>query len=407
MKELLKKSQLLLITFSLTATFFSCKKESQEITKEDNVDNIIKIDNSISSSRVDLSNQNIVLNFQAPTETVSGKLGMSTQASAPDFPYQLVFKGKINPQIGVNNNPLSALGVSAYGNYYAISYQTPGEAYGGGVDVIQIQSGSPQLITSVSTPDADVTCINNGGGRLYLGMDLKTYEKYNYPAPSVVGIVKTNGGSLSDPQIVGLEGYSTKDIKFNEYNGKLYTASSTNGGVSVISFSGAKATRTAFTPFGGARSVTISNRDVVVTNGYSYTTVDLNTAAHSNYKLWPIPSNDVGIGAVASLSNGNFLFGNNFSLIHVDKDNNSLLDQIDVGGWVNSISIVGDKIYASTGNSLVVAVIENNKIKIIAKTHFSTVFGGSFNVISSRIAGNYVFVACGDRGTYVFNLKKS
>lgn len=400
-----KNKYLLVASLLLTATIYSCKKETQEVVSdEDGASKIIKI-NSTPSNRVDLSNEGITLDFQAATES-NGKVATAA-TTASEFPYQLVFKGKINPQIGANNNALSALEVSAYGNYYAIAYQTPGAAYGGGVDVIQIQSGAPQLISSVSTPEADVTCINNGGGRLYLGMDLKTFESFKYPAPAVVGIVKTNGGSLEDPQVVGLEGYSTKDVKYNTQNGKLYAASSTNGGVSIISFAGQKASRTAFQSYGGARSITFSNNDIIATNGYSYTTLDANTAAQSTYQWWPIQSNEVNIGSVASLTNGNFLFGNNYYLIHVDKSSGQLLDQIDLGGWVNSISIVADKIYVSAGNSLVVAQIENNKIKVLAKTHFSSTFGGDFNVISSRVAGNYVFVACGNRGTYVFNLKKS
>ncbi len=400
-----RNKYLLVASLLLTATIYSCKKETQEVVaKEDGASNIIKI-NSNPSNRVDLSNEGLTLDFQAATET-NGKVA-TLAATAPEFPYQLVFKGKINPQIGASNNALSALEVSAYGNYYAIAYQTPGSAYGGGVDVIQIQSGAPQLISSVSTPDADVTCINNGGGRLYLGMDLRTFESYSYPAPAVVGIVKTNGGSLEDPQVVGLEGYSTKDVKYNTQNGKVYAASSTNGGVSIISFTGQKASRTAFQSYGGARSITFSNNDIIATNGYSYTTLDANTAAQSTYQWWPIQSNEVNIGSVASLTNGNFLFGNNYYLIHVNKANGQLLDQVDLGGWVNSISIVDGKIYVSAGNSLVVAQIENDKIKILAKTHFSSTFGGDFNVISSRVAGSYVFVACGNRGTYVFNLKKS
>lgn len=404
---MLKNKYLLVATLLLSATIYSCKKETQDLpTQEDEAAKIMKINNTSSSNRVDLTNEGLTLNFQTTSENIGSKTA-TTQAEASSFPYQLVYKGKINPQIGADNNALSALEISAYGNYYAIAYQTPGAAYGGGVDVIQIQSGAPQLVASVNIPDADVTCINKGGGRLYLGMDLKTYETYKYPAPAVVGIVKTSGGNLEDPQVVGLEGFSTKDVVFNDNNGKLYAASSTNGGVSVISFTGQKASRTGYQPYGGARSITISNNEVVATNGYSYTNLDPNTVAQSSYKWWPIPSNDVGIGRVASLANGNFLFGNNYYLIHVDKTSGNLLDQVDVGGWVNSISIVADKIYVSTGNSLVVAVIENNKIKIIAKTHFSSTFGGDFNVISSRIAGTYVFVACGNRGTYVFNLKKS
>lgn len=396
---------LLVAALLLSATMYSCKKDAPVGLQEEDAASIIKINNAASNNRVDLSESGLTLDFEN-TANISTN-GIVTDASAPSFPFQLVYKGKITPQLGANNTALSALRVSAYGNYYAIAYQTPGANYGGGVDVIQIQSGAPQLLTSVATPDADITCINNGGGRLYLGMDLKTYEKYKYPAPAVVGIVKTSEGNLAEPQIVGLEGFSTKDLAFNEYNGKLYAASSEKGGVSVISFTGQKASRTAFQWYGGVKSITIANREVVATNGYSYTTLNLNTAVQTGYKWWPIPSNSEGIGSVAALSNGNFVFGNNYGLIYVDKTSGNLINQIDAGGWVNSISVVADKIYVSTGNTLLVAVIENNKIKVIARTHFPTAFGGKFEVLSSRVAGNYVFVACGNRGTYVFNLKKS
>ncbi|MNR12356.1 hypothetical protein D3C85_1287070 [compost metagenome] len=124
----------------------------------------------------------------------------------------------------------------------------------------------------------------------------------------------------------------------------------------------------------------------------------------SKYTEWPIPSIHIPIGRAASLSNGNFIFGNSKALIYVNKADGSRLDITEVGGTINSISIVNEKIYISAGNALLVAEIQNGKIKIIARTHFDTTFGGSFNVISSRVAGNYVFVACGNKGTYVFNL---
>lgn len=400
-----KNKYLLVAAVLVSATIYSCKKETNDLsTQEDEAGKIIKINNS-ASGRVDESQAGLELNFEGVSQT--GNSLVKTDATTSEFPYKLVYKGKIEPQIGASNNALSALEVSAYGNYYAIAYQTPGAAYGGGVDVIQIQSGAPKLISSVSTPDADVTCVNNGGGRLYLGMDLRTFESYSYPAPAVVGIVKTNGGSLAEPQVVGLEGYSTKDVRYNANNDKVYAASSTQGGISVISFTGQKASRTAFQSYGDARSITISGTDVIATNGYSYSHFDPITLAMSPYKHWPIPSTELSLGRTSSLSNGNFIFGNSEALVYVSKSTGELLDMTNVGGSVNSISVVADKIYISTGNSLVVAQIENNKIKVIARTHFQSTFGGTFNVISSRVAGNYVFVACGNRGTYVFNLLAS
>ena len=407
-----KNKYLFVAAVVLSATIYSCKKETQDlVAQDDNAAKIINANSTSSLNRVDLSDEGLTLNFQSATETAGAK---TTEAVAPAFPYQLVYRGRVKSQVGVNNNSLSALEVSAYGNYYAIGYQTPGNAYGGGVDVIQLQSsGAPQVIGAVSTKDADVTCVTSGGGRLFVGMDLETFESFKYPAPAVVGVIKINNNNLQDAQVVGLEGYSTTAIKYNETNGKLYTTSATNGGVSIISISGDKASRTAFQSYGGAKSLTFSNNELIATNGYSYAKFDVNTAAESTYQHWPVESNNVGIGAVASTSNGNFLFGNNFALIYVNKADNKLLHQVDlrgtnaIGGWINSISIVDGKIYVSTGNSLVVAEIVNNKIEVLAKTHFSSKFGGQFNVISSKVVGSKVFVACGDRGTYVFDLKKA
>lgn len=406
---MLKKRFLLVATVLFSTTIYSCKKETQELTDVDvelnNATKIIKINNTNSQGRVDLNSEGLVLNFQANAGTLNANV--ATDALTPAFPYQLVYKGKIAPQIGVNNNALSALEVSPYGNYYAIAYQTPGEAYGGGVDIFQLQaSGTPQLVSAVSTTEADVTCLSNGNGRLYLGMDLETHEDYSLPAPSVAGIIKVEGNSLTQAQVVGLQGYSTKDIKYNESNGKLYAASANNGGISIISFTGQTATKTAFQSYGEVKSITFSNNDIIATNGYSYATFNPTTAVIGNYKHWIIPSNQEGIGSVASTSNGNFLFGNNYYLIYVDKNSNALLDQVDVAGSINSISIVNDKIYISTGSSLIVAQIENDKIKILARTHFPTAFGGGFNVLKSRVIGSTVIVACGDRGTYIFDLKK-
>ena len=390
----------------LMATVFSCKKDSQDIVQEDPAAQIIKIENTSSTDRIDLADEGLTLDFENYA-TGSGNVVKGTGNTVAAFPYQLVFKGKINPKIGADNNALSALEVSAYGDYYAVAYQTPGDKFGGGVDVIDMKAGKPKLVTSVATPDADINCITNGGGRLYLGMDLKTYEKYDYPAPAVFGVVNIDGGSLNQPKVVGLEGFSTKDVKYNTTNGKVYTASGTQGGVSIISFAGNRASRTAFQPYGGARSIAISNGQVIATNGYSYADFESNTAAETNYRHWPIRSNEINIGGVSALANGNFIYGNNYSLIYVDKASGTLIDEVELSGWVNSISIVNDKMYISAGNSLVVAIIENNKIKVLAKTHFATVFGGKFNVISSKVAGNHVFVACGSRGTYVFKLKES
>lgn len=388
-----------------SVTIYSCKKEPSGITNQDDIaSKILKINNNVSSSRLDLSNQGTILNFETVNQTAN---------TASSYTHQLIYKGKINPLVGLSGKTLSALQVANMGTQYVIGYQLPGDGFDGGVDVVDLNSGNPSLSSTVHTPNADVTCVEAGGTRLYLGMDLKTYESFDFPAPAVVGIIGVHGGTLNNPDIVGIPaGYSTKDVKYNVINGKLYAASSTQGGVASYNFYSHKAVLESYAPYGLVRSITFSGNEVIATNGYSFTNYNPNTLAQTNYRWWPIQSNEINIGSVSTLKNGNFIFGNNYSLVYVDKTSGSLLDQIDVGGWITSVSVAKDpvdnnieNIFIATGNSLVIARIVNNKIEITAKTHFASTFGGDFNVISAFVAGKYVFVACGDKGTYVFEYK--
>lgn len=403
--EMNKKRILTVIALASFVLIYSCKKENTS-TPDPEVDatKIIEI-SAQSSNRIDASDAGLEIAFQDGNSTTTKSAGF--QATLPaSYPYTLVYRGKINPMLGKDGQPLSALQVAAYSNYYAVGYQTPGDKFGGGIDVFQMQGGAPVLLSSVSTPDADVTCVANGGGKMYFGMDLGTFESYGFEKPATVGVVKTTGGSLSEPGVVGLKGYSVKDLKYNTTSGKLYAATSTEGGLSVINVSAAKPKLNSFTYFGGSRSLDFAENEVVATNTAEYQFYDLQTGVKKSNAFWPIPSND-RMGSLTVTPDGNLMYGNNYKLVYVDKATNALLDEIDLGGWINSITVVDGKIYVAAGNSLVVATVSDGKIKALAKTHFATAFGGSFNVISVKVAGIYVFVACGNRGTYVFSLKKA
>ena len=380
---MLKNKYVLIATLLLSATIYSCKKDSTKLPQEDGAVAIMKINNDISANRVDVANQGLILNFE--TATSQPGTGVLNNSKTADLPFELIFKGKIEPQLDDEKNALSALEVTNYGGLFMIAYQTPGSKFGGGVDMIDMQSNGPKLVSSISTPDADITCINNGGDRVFLGMDLKTFEKYDYAAPAVVGVVSVKGATFYDPQAVGLEGYSTKDLKFNKENGKLYAATSTNGGISVISFDGGKAVKTAYQPYGGARSIAISKKEVIATNGYSYSSFDLDNAAQTFYKHWPIESDKINIGNMTTLEDGNFLFGNNYALIYVDKESGKLIDQVDVGGWVNSISMFKKFIFISFCVISVLRFITKNK-KITKTITAAKIVVVELSIISSTCA---------------------
>ncbi|WP_113639590.1 hypothetical protein [Nubsella zeaxanthinifaciens] len=398
-----KNKFLVVCSLLLTVTIFSCKKNTDTITNTEEADPILQISNKAETDRIDIANDGASVPFTS-METTS----KSVQATAAVYPYELIYNGKINPIKDNQNKPLSALDVTSLGNnYFGVAYMTIGEKYYGGVDVFKLSANNnPELISSVTSPNADINKIKIGGNKIFLGVDLKDYEARNFQAPAVVGMVDINNTGLQNPQYIPLKGYSVTDLDYSAANNKLYAASAENGGLSVISFNNGTPSLTSFAYYGALRAITFSGADLFASNAYSYSKFNPSTAELLNLQSWPVRSDDVQIGALTTAPNGNFLFGNNYALIYVNKTTNALIDQVDLGGWIYSISVVNDKIYIAAGNSIVVATIENGHLKLLAKTHFESTFGaGNFVINNVHVTGDKVVVTCGTKGTYVFTLK--
>lgn len=398
-----KNKFLVVCSLLLTVTIFSCKKNTEDISSKEETDPILLISNKAETERVDVANIGSTLPFTTMEST-----GKAVEATSTAYPFELIYNGKINPIKDNQNKPLSALDVTSLGNnYFGVAYMTIGEKYYGGVDVFRLSASSqPELISSVTSPNADINKIKIGGNKIFLGVDLKDYEARKYEAPAVVGMVDINNTGLQNPQYIPLKGYSVTDLDYSAENNKLYAASAENGGLSVISFNNGAASLSSFSYYGSLRAIAFSGSDLFASNAYSYSKFNPTTAELLNLQSWPVRSDEVQIGALTALANGNFLFGNNYALIYVNKTNNALIDQVDLGGWIYSISVVNDKIYIAAGNSIVVATLENGHIKLLAKTHFASTFGGGNFVINNvHVTGDKVLVTCGTKGTYVFTLR--
>jgi hypothetical protein len=391
--------------FLFLITLYSCKKEKL-IIEDNHASQIININNNPDPSRVSLVDNDLTVDFTPEGNAVSSK-GNTTKSS---IFYQLMFKGKIN-SLQYNGESLGAIQVASMGNFFAVSYLKSGEEFAGGMDVFRLNNGVPQLLSTVQTPNADITSLTSGDGKFFIGTDLKTFESFNYQSPAVVGVVNVVGGSLNNPQIVPLTGFSVQDLVYNSANQKLYAATSTKGGLSVVSFNNNVGARTAYTAYDNLKSLAIAGNKITGCTGTEYANFDLTDGKLiGNASSWPIPNNyDQSSGKLNILQDGKLLFGNNNSLILVNPDNNTLLDEINVGGFVNSISIVNNLIYITTGNSILVAKINNDKeILILTKIHLYTSFPGvRFDVISVKVVGNYVIAACGPAGVYVFELTRA
>jgi hypothetical protein len=92
--------------------------------------------------------------------------GLLKGAVYDDFIMTLI--AEIDPP-QVNGGSLQASSVSLSGGYAYISYNTAGEAYAGGVDVVRLNSGTdPEIVSSVVYDSADVHSLYYRDGELYL-----------------------------------------------------------------------------------------------------------------------------------------------------------------------------------------------------------------------------------------------
>nr|MCU0323551.1 hypothetical protein [Chitinophagaceae bacterium] len=266
----MNKLTLSLLCFSFLF-LFSCKKENIDTANDPvNAAKIINIDNNPDFSRVSQGNGFVDFATENSVSSLKGNRTSSTSST------RLVFKGRISA-LQHNGEPLSAIQVAAFGNLFAVSYLKTGDEFSGGLDVFRLNNGVPQLLSTVKTPDADITSITSGGGKFFIGADLKNFESFNYQAPATVGVVSINGGNLINPQIIPLAGFSVKDLLYHQANQKLYVATSTRGGLSIISFNNnGIGSRTNFTNYDRLRSLAISGNQIIGTTSTEYRNFDLN-----------------------------------------------------------------------------------------------------------------------------------
>lgn len=81
----------------------------------------------------------------------------------------LLLRAEITPPV-IGGSPVYATSISVSEPYVFVTYSTPGAAFGGGIDVVDISSlSAPTLVSSVSLPDADALAATADGSRLYVG----------------------------------------------------------------------------------------------------------------------------------------------------------------------------------------------------------------------------------------------
>jgi hypothetical protein len=312
--------------------------------------------------RITITNDETVLNDRVTItdEDISVEesgLGKGTRTMA----FSLKMLAEIKPPVG-NNQTLQATSVALVGGFAYVSYMMIGEAAIGGVDVVQLKSGSnPSLRSQAIFADTDIISVSYDDNKVYFA-GATSNPMFEYPA--VVEVINAPGGKLSLEKSFRrqLKSYAATSIAAGSSG--IYATTGNTGGLFVMA--GDTLTIQSEAPLDDARWVGYDNTYLVVVQGTPGRIAVYNKAS------------------LAYLSTYNF-------------------DGASIAESKSTIQIIGGKALIAAGDGGV--VLMNLTTGAIVGSIPRTIVAGldpSVTVTNAVAAsGKYVFISNGEAGVYV------
>lgn len=167
-----------------------------------------------------------------PVTFESANGGMSSgmvSASAVNVNLNLNLVATVVPPV-VGGQTLQANAIDIVLNKAYVAYNTQGNGYGGGVDVIDILNQSAPTMTSSATyPNVDIAGLKRDGSDLYAAASDASGAKLYHWTLGLLGLVGDLSGS---PNIVPLSGAVGTGVTV--WSGTAYATSGDNGGLTLI-----------------------------------------------------------------------------------------------------------------------------------------------------------------------------
>lgn len=378
----------------MTAVLFqSCQSDdSSENTVNQEAKVVLNSDANSLSTRIDHSNSGVIT---LTTSKLTAK--SSTTGGTDSFPMSLL--AEVNPPV-YEGKQLTATHVDVNGNYVYVSYNTQGETYLGGIDVIDVsEPNNPKLVVQAILPNTDINTIVYNNGTLYISGATDVDKQPELSTPAFVAKMTLQNGLLSnDYTAVPLTGNVSVGVAVG--NSNYYAVSGNDGVLAKLS----KTTNEIHTaiPIADLRALGYMDNKVVVlsgTEGVKIYNADSMALISSIATSKDVPDAKRTI----DFQGTNILVADGYSGLKVFNSAGSLLqkltlptgiDGVDQSDIVtNAVSVNGDYVYAANG-AAGVAVYKNTNNTLVSLG--SIFLGGSANYVKS--VGDYIFVATGTGG---------
>ncbi|MBK0370457.1 LVIVD repeat-containing protein [Flavobacterium agrisoli] len=386
------KKNLLVSFLAFAALFQSCQSDDiSDVSPSETSKVVLNTDSNVLSKRMDYSDSGVI---QLTTTALTSK---STATTNEAFPMSLL--AEVAPPL-YEGNTLTATHVEVNGNYVYVTYNTQGETYLGGIDVIDIsQPNNPTLVIQAILPNTDINTAVYNNGILYLTGASNVDENPELTSPAFVAKMTLQNGLLSkDYSLVSLKGQVATGVAVT--NSNYFAVSGSDGVLAKLN----KTTNEIQTqiPVDDLRALGYIDNKIVVLSGteglkiYNADSMALVSTIKTSTDVADakrtIDFQDSTI-MVASGYSGLKVFDAAGGLLQTLTLPNAsgTIDQEDI--VTNAVSVNGDYVYVANGAAGVAVYKKSNGILVALGSIF---LGDSSNYVKS--VGDYIFVATGKGG---------
>ncbi len=342
--------------------------------------------------------------------SISGKFSHSAKADlAGDYPLTLV--AQINPPSYSGATNLTATHVHVDGNYAYVSYNTAGDVYAGGIDIINVSNPiRPKVTSRLYYTNADINSIEYNDGYVYAVGGVDSEKSVTATSNSFVAKIPASGGRMNIGAGITYgfqQGFNSTDVEVTSTT--VIVSSGGDGSITVYDKRDLTIINEAF--FLDLRSVSYNNGQFAIldaSKGVSILDNNLNILKEIGI------STDFGLATKRTLD-----FSNDKIIVSEGSKGAGLYNAIS-GALVEYIPILVDPTGSNTEGRETNAVAINEEVILMAnggaglclaedKGSGTNLVGiieldGSINFVESK--GDYIFAASGKKGLQVVKLNR-
>ena len=399
----MKKVSLAVVAALLFAV--SCSDETTVFENpQDSID--LELDTQTLESSIVYDNSGVLEILEE--DVITGKSSKGANDQAGDYPLTLV--AQIDPPSFSGGENLTATDVFIDGNFAYVSYNTAGEDYKGGLDIVNISDpNNPYLSSRAYSYDKDLNAVHYNGGYVYIVGGTDAEQSALATANSVIIRVAAFNGRLdtSDLTYVYQEGFNATDIEVTA-NG-VYVSSGKDGYIIHYDRSSLAVVKEA--SFADLRSFAIQDSKIAVLDasvGVRILNSDFSEASQ------------IAINSDFRLSDKRTIDFDGDHIIVSEGANGAGIYSATSGSLIEYIPILINPSGVAQSDIVTNAVAKNEEIVLMAnggaglclaedQGDNTNLFGiielsGSTNYVASK--GDYIFAASGRSGLQIIKLNR-